>query len=115
MTDDTSGYITTDYEGIHSEFTEIVALPSSGTCDLYKAKRYGRWYLLKCLKTVYAADAAYQQMLRKEFEISITLQHSAVMQTTGIEDVPLPERGTARCIVAEWTDGRTLGRWCTAT
>ena len=111
MTDDTSGYITTDYEGIHSEFTEIVALPSSGTCDLYKAKRYGRWYLLKCLKTVYAADAAYQQMLRKEFEISITLQHSAVMQTTGIEDVPLPERGTARCIVAEWIDGRTLAAY----
>ena len=111
MTDDTSGYITTDYEGIHSEFTEIVALPSSGTCDLYKAKRYGRWYLLKCLKTVYAADAAYQQMLRKEFEISITLQHSAVMQTTGIEDVPLPERGTARCIVSEWIDGRTLAAY----
>ena len=108
MTDDTSGYITTEYEGIHSDFTEMEALPSSGACDLYKAKRYGRWYLLKCLKAAHAADAAYQQMLRKEFEISITLQHSAVMQVTGIEEVTLPERGPALCIVAEWIDGRTL-------
>ncbi len=108
MTDDTSGYITTEYEGIHSDFTEMEALPSSGTCDLFKAKRYGRWYLLKCLKVAHAADAAYQQMLRKEFEISITLQHSAVMQVTGIEEVTLPERGPVLCIVAEWIDGRTL-------
>ena len=108
MTDDTSGYITTEYEGIHSDFTEMELLPSSGTCDLFKAKRYGRWYLLKCLKVAHTADAAYQQMLRKEFEISITLQHSAVMQVTGIEEVTLPERGPTRCIVAEWIDGRTL-------
>lgn len=111
MTDDTSGYITTEYEGIHSDFTEMEALPSSGTCDLFKAKRYGRWYLLKCLKVAHAADAAYQQMLRKEFEISITLQHSAVMQVTGIEEVTLPERGPTRCIVAEWIDGRTLSTY----
>ena len=108
MTDDTSGYITTEYEGIQSDFTEIEALPSSGICDLFKAKRYGRWYLLKCLKATHAADAAYQQMLRKEFEISITLQHPSVMQVMGIEEVTLPERGIALCIVAEWIDGRTL-------
>ncbi|MBP5507801.1 MAG: hypothetical protein J6Y23_08165 [Prevotella sp.] len=65
MTDDTSGYITIDYEGISSDFTEIESLPSSGTCDLFRAKRYGRWYLLKCLKVEYATDSACQHMLRK--------------------------------------------------
>ena len=108
MTDDTSGYITIDYEGISSDFTDIEALPSSGTCDLFRAKRYGRWYLLKCLKAKYATDSACQQMLRKEFEIVISLQHTSVMQVTGIEEVSLPGRGKVLCIIAEWIDGRTL-------
>ena len=113
MTDDTSGYITIDYEGISSDFTDIEALPSSGTCDLFRAKRYGRWYLLKCLKAKYATDSACQQMLRKEFEIVISLQHTSVMQVTGIEEVSLPGRGKVLCIIAEWIDGRTLNDFLT--
>ena len=113
MTDDTSGYITIDYEGISSDFTEIESLPSSGTCDLFRAKRYGRWYLLKCLKVEYATDSACQQMLRKEFEIVISLQHTSVMQVSGIEEVSLPGRGKALCIIAEWIDGRTLRDYLT--
>ena len=113
MTDDTSGYITIDYEGISSDFTDIETLPSSGTCDLFRAKRYGRWYLLKCLKAKYATDSACQQMLRKEFEIVISLQHTSVMQVTGIEEVSLPGRGKVLCIIAEWIDGRTLNDFLT--
>ena len=113
MTDDTSGYITIEYEGISSDFTDIEALPSSGTCDLFRAKRYGRWYLLKCLKAKYATDSACQQMLRKEFEIVISLQHTSVMQVTGIEEVSLPGRGKVLCIIAEWIDGRTLNDFLT--
>ena len=48
--DDISGFIKTEYEGISTDFTEITPLPSIGICDLFKAKRYGRWFMLKCLK-----------------------------------------------------------------
>jgi hypothetical protein len=64
----TSKFLVDDYEGISSDFIEMEPLPSrEGYCDLFKAKRYGRWYLLKCLKEKEATYPVYQQMFRKEF------------------------------------------------
>ena len=104
-----SKFLVDDYEGISSDFIDVEPLPSrGGHCDLFKAKRYGRWYLLKCLKEEQATFPVYQQMLRKEFEIAVSLQHPSVMQVMAIEEVTLPKRGAALCIVAEWIDGRTL-------
>ena len=108
MNDDISGYIIDDYEGVNHHFTECEALPTEGAFDLYKAKRYGRWYMLKCLKPAFAHDPAHQQLLRKEFEVAVALQHSAVMQVMGMETVTLPQRGETPCMVAEWIEGRTL-------
>lgn len=102
-----SGYMTSDFEGISKVFAEITPLPSSGYCNLYKAKRYGRWFLLKSLKPEKAADPVYQQMLRKEFEILMRLQHPAIMQTFGMEQVRISSVDEV-CIVAEWIDGCTL-------
>lgn len=84
-----SAYLTTDYEGVSKTFSEVTSLPSRGHCDLFRAKRYGRWYLLKCLKTELAEQPVYQQMLRKEFEVMMRLQHPAIIQATGIEEVIL--------------------------
>ena len=105
----TSKYLVDDYEGISSDFIDVEQLPSrGGYCDLFKAKRYGRWYLLKCLKEEEATYPVYQQMFRKEFEIAVTLQHQAVVQVMGLETVILPGRGKALCIISEWIDGSTL-------
>lgn len=111
MNDDASSYLVSDYEGLSTAFSEVEELPSSGYCSLYKAKRYGRWYLLKCLKPELSADAAYQQLLRKEFEILMRLQHPAVMQVVGMEDVLLTDGQPARCLIAEWIDGVTLTQY----
>ena len=103
-----SGFLTAHYEGLDTDFGDFSALPSQGYCDLYRAKRYGRWYLLKCLKAKHQDDAAHQQMLRKELEILMRLQHPGVMQAVGMEIVMLPERGATMCMVGEWIDGMTL-------
>ncbi len=103
-----SGYSTSDYEGLSATFSEVEQLPSTGYCDLYRAKRYGRWYLLKCLNAAHEGDEAYRQMLRKELEVLMSLQHPAVMQAVGMEPVELPDRGVVMCMVAEWIDGTTL-------
>lgn len=103
-----SGYTTSDYEGLSATFSEVEQLPSTGYCDLYRAKRYGRWYLLKCLNVAHEGDEAYRQMLRKELEVLMSLQHPAVMQAVGMEPVELPDRGVVMCMVAEWIDGTTL-------
>ena len=110
-----SAYITENYEGLDTMFGEVSHLPSRGYCDLYRAKRYGRWYLLKCLRQEHAGDAAYQQMLRKELEVLMRLQHPGVMQASGMETVALSGRGNVTCIVAEWIDGVTLGEYLKTT
>jgi len=108
----TSQYLIDDYEGISSDFIDVEQLPSrGGYCDLFKAKRYGRWYLLKCLKKEEATFPVYQQMFRKEFEIAVALQHQSVVQVMGLETVSLPGRGAALCIISEWIDGVTLSEF----
>jgi serine/threonine protein kinase len=74
-----------------------------------KAKRYGRWWLLKGLRQEVADEAGYQQRLRKELEVLMQLQHPGVVTAIGLEEVePL-----GLCIVMEYVDGITLREWLT--
>ena len=72
-----------------------------------KAKRYGRWWLLKGLRKEVAGETGYQQRLRKELEVMMQLQHPGVVTAVGLEDVD--ELGW--CIVMEYVDGMTLNEW----
>lgn len=115
-TNDTSAsaFMVSQYEGINHEFTELQELPSRGYCGLMKAKRYGRWFLLKFLKPEYRAQTVYQQMLRKEFEILMSLVHPSVLQVVGMEEVMMPDRVQVTCLIAEWIDGVTLKEFITS-
>ena len=64
----TSGYLTDKYEGLSTAFADVEQQPSTGYCDLFRVKRFGRWYLLKCLRPELQGDEAYRQMLRKSGE-----------------------------------------------
>lgn len=107
--DDTSasGYLKDVFEGISQTFTDIEILNISEVNVVAKAKRYGRWWLLKGLQKDVAGETAYQQRLRKELEILMQLQHPHVVATYGIEDV----EGLGRCLVMEYVDGPTLKEW----
>ena len=107
----TSAYLNSGYEGLDTRFGDFSKIAGQGYCDLYRAKRYGRWFLLKCLKAEHQDDAAHQQMLRKELEVLMRLQHPGVMQVVGMEEVKLPDRGKTMCVVAEWIDGITLAEY----
>ena len=108
MSSTISGIISSDYEGVSRDFTDITPLPSKGYCDLFKAKRYGRWFLLKCLKLQHIDDPVYQQLLRKELEVLMSMQHQAIMQAYGMEKVKLSDSDKRVCLIAEWIDGCTL-------
>ena len=103
----TSGYLQDSFEGISSHFTDIEQIATSNTNVVARAKRYGRWWLLKSLKSEVSNQKFYQLRLRKEFEILMESQHPAVVTTIGMEDVP----GVGVCIVMEWIDGTTLDKW----
>ena len=102
-----SGYVVDAFEGISQTFTDIEILTISDVNVVAKAKRYGRWWLLKGLRKEVAKEAGYQQRLRKEFDILMQLQHPNVVATYGMEEVD----GLGLCIVMEYVDGPTLKEW----
>lgn len=102
-----SGYLSEPFEGVSQIFTDVEILNTSEVNVVLKAKRYGRWWLLKGLQKEVADETGYQQRLRKEFEILVQLQHPYVVATYGIEDV----ESYGRCIVMEYVDGVTLKEW----
>ena len=72
-----------------------------------KAKRYGRWWLLKGLNKQVANETAYIQRLRKELELLMQLEHHFVVTTFGLEMV----EDLGNCIVMEYVEGTTLKEW----
>ena len=104
-----SGYLSDSFEGISQTFTDVEILSTSEVNVVAKAKRYGRWWLLKGLRKEVAGEAGYQQRLRKEFEILMQLQHPGVVMAVGLEDVEV----LGLCIVMEYVDGVTLKEWLT--
>ncbi len=102
-----SGYLTDSFEGISQTFTDVEIISTSDVNVVARAKRYGRWWLLKGLRREVAHEAGYQQRLRKELEILMSLQHPFIVATYGMEEV----EDLGRCIVMEYVDGITLKEW----
>ena len=102
-----SGFVVDSFEGVNDHFTSLEVLDTHGHNVLARAKRFGRWYLLKGLAPEVAEQHAYHEMLVKEFDIMMRLQHPGVVQVVSLEDVD----GLGKCIVMEWVEGVTLSDW----
>ena len=86
---------------------DFSTVPSRGYNLLVRAKRHGRWWMLKGLKESYRNDAVYQVLLQKEYEITSQLQHPMIVSVFSLEEV----EGFGPCIVMEWIEGLTLKEW----
>ena len=106
-----SGYLNDSFEGIERSFTDVEILSTSEVNVVAKAKRYGRWWLLKGLQKEKAQETAYQQRLRKELDLMMALQHQNIVSAVGLEQV----EGLGECIVMEYVDGMTLREWMAAS
>ena len=103
-----SGYVTDSFEGISRNFTDFHTLEGvSATNVTFTAKRYGRKWFIKGLKSGLRADEGQRQRLRKEFEIMTLLQHPGVATAFSLEEVD----GLGPCIIMEFIDGTTLAEW----
>ena len=100
-----SGFIEEDNFNIANQFSNFGLIHSSknGYSELHKAKRYGKWYVIKSLTDKEKDNPRYQSLLEKEFDIAIQLSHQNVVQTVTFEDIP--QLGI--CIVQEFIDGVT--------
>jgi len=99
-----SGEITASFENISDVFTSYTELSSGGFNRLYKAQRYGKWYVLKGLKEEHRNEFIYEELLRKEFELGVQMDHPNVIRTFSLEKDPI----VGSCIVLEYVDGFTL-------
>lgn len=91
---------------ISNTFSDIrrVYQSVSGPSMLLTAMRFGKRYILKCLKEDYRHIPFHQLALAKEFEIGISLDHPNIVKTVGFEDV----ESYGKCIVMEYVDGESL-------
>lgn len=100
----TSGPVASQDVNISDHFTGYKELPSNGYSRLFRAQRYGQWYMLKGLKPEYAADPQYTAMLAKEFALTVELNHPNIVRALNHEQ----DAVVGDCIVMEYVDGRTL-------
>jgi len=100
-------FFTNTNEVPSTKFSDLTVLPSHGFNLLVKAKRYGRWWLLKGLKEDYRDQTIYQTFLQKEYDILCQFQHPMVVSAFSYESV----EGLGNCIVMEWIEGVTLKQW----
>lgn len=91
---------------ITSGFTYIRQINESttGFTRLFKAKRLGKWHILKTLKTTYANDPVAIGILKREFEAGYHLTHPNIVRTIDLEDIP----GVGLSIVLEYVEGVSL-------
>ena len=102
-----SGFVRPDDILKADRFTDFSTVSNRGYSQLTRAKRHGRWWMLKGLKEQYRQDAVYRALLQKEYEITSQLQHPMVVSAFSLEEVD----GLGPCIVMEWVDGVTLKEW----
>ena len=56
--------------------------------DVYTAKKFGKWVMLKTLKPQYKDDPDIRAMLEKEFDVRYNLAHPNIIMINDLEDVP---------------------------
>ncbi len=89
-----------------SKWTEIELLPEwdEQFYDVYTARKYGKWVMLKTLKPAYKDDPRFQSMIEKEFDVRYNLAHPHIVMINDYEDVP----GLGRCIITDDVYGHSL-------
>jgi formylglycine-generating enzyme required for sulfatase activity len=76
-------------------------------CELFKAQRYSKWFVVKALKQEYRNKIQYQEFLKKEFLIMSNLEHNNIVKVLSYEN----NKDIGYCIVMEFIDGITLSEF----
>lgn len=91
---------------VENDFHDIreIYVSKNGHTRLFYATRYGKRYALKCLKEDFLYTPVYRQLLTKEFDIGLQLEHPYICHTIGMENV----KGYGPVIIMDYVDGSTL-------
>ena len=100
-----SGFVTKD-DVIDSNviISDIKEIETKGYSSLYTGTYLGKRHILKGLKPEYKNKLFYENLLKKEFEISHPLDHPNIVKTIDFKHIP----DLGNCIMMEYIDGITL-------
>lgn len=89
-------------------WTEIEHLPEwdEEFYNVYTAKKYGKWVMLKALKPDLKDNPEMQAMLEKEFDVRYNLAHPHIIMINDLEDVP----GVGLSIITDDVYGDSLAK-----
>ena len=100
-----SGFVFQDcHSEIKSSFYDIKNIETKGYSSLHTATYLGKKVILKGLKPEFKNERFYQDLLKKEFEISRSLDHPNIVKTIDFQNIPI----LGDCIVMEYIEGLTL-------
>lgn len=88
-------------------FSNYEEIARGSTHVLFRARRYGRWYVLKGIRDELRTNPLYDEWLYKEYSVGVSLDHPAIVRVESLED----DNVMGRCIVMEWVEGQTLDQW----
>lgn len=90
------------------KWSDLTLLPEweEEYCNVYTAKKYGKWVMLKGLKKEYADNPKYRERLEKEFETRYNLSHPNIVMVNDFEIVP----GVGPAIITDDVYGYSLRR-----
>ena len=88
----------------NSYYHSMKEIETKGYSSLYIATHLGKKHILKGLKQKFKNEKFYQDLLRKEFEISHSLNHPNIVKTIDFKNIP----NIGNCIVMEYVEGVTL-------
>jgi serine/threonine protein kinase len=93
-------------ENVSEKWTEIELLPEwdEEFYDVYTAKKFGKWLMLKTLKPQYRGIEKYETMIEKEFDVRYNLANAHIVMINDFEEVP----GIGRCIITDDVYGTSL-------
>ncbi len=91
-----------------NKWTEIEHLPEwdEEFYEVYTAKKFGKWVMLKTLRPEIKDEAEFRSMLEREFEVRYNLAHPNIIMINDLEDVP----GLGRCIITDDVYGDSLAK-----
>lgn len=89
-----------------TRWTELEHLPEwdEEFYDIYTAKKFGKWVMIKTLKPQFRDIPEYQAMIEKEFDTRYNLAHPNIVMINDFEDIPT----LGRCIVTDDVYGDSL-------
>lgn len=87
-----------------SSFHSIKEIETKGYSCLYTATKFGKKVILKGLKPEFKKERFYQDLLKKEFEISYFLDHPNIVKIIDFQNI----LNIGDCIVMEYVEGITL-------